>query len=365
MQRLSTFFLSASLTLSLASAQVASEDFSVGNTDLWGVDFIFAATHLASGGNPGGCIERTVASGSGSFPVRTIVPGAAVHPWRGNFRALGVTGFHFDREVVAGASNFGTRLNLLLGSDNGTRTNINDDTWVWVSTGDNFQFGASPWTTVQTAIPSASPTIPTGYFAAALPNSPNVGIMDQDSLWNLVIQDVDFVGIAMDTPYNAGAWFGNHDLRFDNFVLENSGLGAAYCTPAVVNSTGVPAVILASGSSIASANNLRVTAASLPLQAFGYFLTSRTQGFVANPGGSQGNLCLGGSIGRYVGPGQIQSSGQSGFIALQLDLTNMPQPAGSVAVQVGQTWSFQSWYRDAVGGSATSNFTSGVAVTFQ
>jgi hypothetical protein len=117
--------------------------------------------------------------------------------------------------------------------------------------------------------------------------------------------------------------------------------------------------------SIASANNLRVTAASLPLQAFGYFLTSRTQGFVANPGGSQGNLCLGGSIGRYVGPGQIQSSGQSGFIALQLDLTNMPQPAGSVAVQVGQTWSFQSWYRDSIGGSATSNFTSGVAVTFQ
>ncbi len=36
---------------------------------------------------------------------------------------------------------------------------------------------------------------------------------------------------------------------------------------------------------------------------------STVGGFVASPNGSQGNLCLAGSIGRYVGAGQIQNSG--------------------------------------------------------
>jgi hypothetical protein len=99
--------------------------------------------------------------------------------------------------------------------------------------------------------------------------------------------------------------------------------------------------------------------------AFGYFLTSTTQGFVANPGGSMGNLCLAGSIGRYVGPGQIQNSGAAGAISLPLDLTQTPQPTGSVAIVAGQTWNFQAWYRDAVGGSATSNFTDGLSIGFQ
>ena len=97
---------------------------------------------------------------------------------------------------------------------------------------------------------------------------------------------------------------------------------------------------------------------------FSFFLTSRTQGFSANPGGSQGNLCLAGAIGRYVGPGQIQSSGATGSITLQLNLGAMPQPTGPVAAVAGQTWNFQAWYRDAVAGTPTSNFTDGLRVTF-
>jgi len=46
------------------------------------------------------------------------------------------------------------------------------------------------------------------------------------------------------------------------------------------------------------------------------------------------------------------------------DLTVMPQPSGAVAVLPGETWSLQCWYRDAVGGSATSNFSDGLAVLF-
>ena len=106
-------------------------------------------------------------------------------------------------------------------------------------------------------------------------------------------------------------------------------------------------------------------AQGLPNQSFGYFLTSANQGAIANPGGSQGTLCLQGSIGRFVGPGQIQSSGSTGRFELTLDLTQHPTPAGFVSVQSGQTWNVTAWYRDFVAGSPTSNFSSGLEVRFR
>ncbi len=141
------------------------------------------------------------------------------------------------------------------------------------------------------------------------------------------------------------------------------GLGSSYCT-ANVNSTGVTGVLNAVGSAVVANNNVTLEASALPLNSFGFFLTSLTQGFVANPGGSAGNLCLGGAIGRYVGPGQIKNSGTSGAFSLLLNLTQMPQPAGAVAVTAGQTWNFQAWHRDVVGGAPTSNFTPGLSIAF-
>jgi len=95
----------------------------------------------------------------------------------------------------------------------------------------------------------------------------------------------------------------------------------------------------------------------------GYFLTSQTQGFVANAGGSQGNLCLGGSIGRYIN--SVLSSGPAGTYSLQLDLTAVPQPTGFVGVTAGETWNFQSWYRDQLLGFPSSNFTEAIEILFQ
>jgi hypothetical protein len=141
------------------------------------------------------------------------------------------------------------------------------------------------------------------------------------------------------------------------------GVGTNYCT-ANVNSTGVIGVISGSGSASVAANALTLNAASLPLNAFGYFLTSSTQAVTPNPGGSQGVLCIGGQIGRYTGPGQILNSGMTGSFALLVDLTQIPTPTGFVAASVGQTRYFQTWHRDAVGGVATSNFTNGLQVTF-
>ncbi len=119
-----------------------------------------------------------------------------------------------------------------------------------------------------------------------------------------------------------------------------------------------------SGSASVALNNLTLEASQLPNNAFGYFITSATQANTPNPGGSLGVLCLGGSIGRYTGPGQIQNTGATGAFDLLLDLTQTPTPTGFVSVTVGQTRNFQAWHRDSVGGVAVSNFTNGLAVTF-
>ena len=137
-------------------------------------------------------------------------------------------------------------------------------------------------------------------------------------------------------------------------------LGTSYCGPAVPNSSGASAVIRAMGSDVIADNDFHLVAEQLPRNQFGYFLTSMTQDFVANPGGSQGNLCLGGTIGRFAQ--QVQNSGGAGEFGIQVDLTMLPPPL-NVAVQPGETWNFTAWYRD-MNPTATSNFTDGRAVLF-
>ncbi len=130
------------------------------------------------------------------------------------------------------------------------------------------------------------------------------------------------------------------------------------------NSTGSVARMSASGSLTASDNDVTIHAQSLPQSSAAFFLTSQTQSFVPNPGGSEGNLLLLGSIGRYVGPGQIQNAGSNGIISLALDLNQIPQPTGFVSAVAGESWNFQAWYRDVGTAGAVSNFTNGLSVTF-
>jgi hypothetical protein len=146
-------------------------------------------------------------------------------------------------------------------------------------------------------------------------------------------------------------------------AFEPGTIGGPYCT-ANPNSTGLAARIFATGSTLLPSNSVSLNAGQLPLSSFGFFLTSLDRGFVVGPGGNQGNLCLGGAIGRYVGPGQIQNSGVSGAVSLALDVNAMPTPTGFVVARAGQSWHFTYWYRDA-NPNSTSNFTNGVSVTFQ
>lgn len=145
----------------------------------------------------------------------------------------------------------------------------------------------------------------------------------------------------------------------------NGSIGTLYCSPANMNSTFQPAVINATGSVVAAANDVTLTVTQLPLSQFGYFLNSQDQTLITNPGGSQGNLCVGGpsGLGRHLTT--LQSSGGSGVISASLDLTQIPTQTGvPVSVMAGQTYNFQCWYRDFFVIS-TSNFSDAVSITFQ
>ena len=140
--------------------------------------------------------------------------------------------------------------------------------------------------------------------------------------------------------------------------------GGAYCSPNTPNSTGLPAMLTGVGSVAIADNDYRLVVSQLPPNQFGFFLGSRDMAFIPTPGGSQGDLCLGGEIGRVVG-GQIVNSGFFGSFDVQPDLNALPQPNGPVQALAGETWHFQAWYRDLVLGFPTSNFTDAWAVTWQ
>ncbi len=142
-------------------------------------------------------------------------------------------------------------------------------------------------------------------------------------------------------------------------------VGVDYCSPAVANSTGFPADMQVVGSPVASENDLTLHCVDLPTGTFGFFLVSQTQAMINQPAGSQGVLCIAGQIGRYVAPGQILNSGPAGEFTLTADTTAIPEPTQNVEAMPGQTYNFTAWFRDSVGGMATSNFADAVAVTFK
>ncbi|MEM6672810.1 MAG: hypothetical protein AAF726_08185 [Planctomycetota bacterium] len=131
---------------------------------------------------------------------------------------------------------------------------------------------------------------------------------------------------------------------------------ANYCT-AEPNSTGGPAAISTTGSPSLFSADLALTADQLPTFSLGYFLFSETQDFVPGFGGSAGNLCIGGSIFRLSN--FVLGSGPVGAVSLPVPFGGLPPAA---AFDIGESWNFQYWFRDSVGGSTTSNTTDGVTV---
>ncbi|MEO0481975.1 MAG: hypothetical protein AAF196_21130 [Planctomycetota bacterium] len=141
-------------------------------------------------------------------------------------------------------------------------------------------------------------------------------------------------------------------------------LGLPYCS-GVPNVTGQPGVLSAVGSASVLANDLTLVATGLPQPSIVLFIVSRNQGFSPTPGGSFGNLCLAGPIGRHRGSGQVQAVNAQGEASLSVDLGFLPQGLQGVPALSGETWNWQAFYRDRSGGSTGTNFTNGVSVLLE
>ncbi len=147
-------------------------------------------------------------------------------------------------------------------------------------------------------------------------------------------------------------------------VVCSPSIGTQYCLPAPTNSTGLAGLLRAEGTTLASANNVTLIAEQLPANVFAMFLASEYEDYLSPVHNSQGALCLGGFVGRFTGPEEIQSSGPQGTISLQIDLISVPTSLGFEIAEAGETWYFQAWHRDS-NPNVTSNFTSAVSITFE
>ena len=172
---------------------------------------------------------------------------------------------------------------------------------------------------------------------------------DDIAVWTLSV-----AGDAWGSVVSAGGDVGNPGTHIS---VACSGIGTSYCD-SNPNSSGSVAVLSASGSAVVSDNALTLQVDSMPTSKFGYMLMSNTQGFVGLFGGSQGNLCLGGSILRFSK--NVLNSGAGGSISFSPDLTSLPQGA---VISPGTQWNFQFWFRDT-NPTATSNTSNGLAVDF-
>ncbi len=240
-----------------------------------------------------------------------------------------------------------------------------------------FLAAGDPANTDPSWLPGGLPSDGSGYYRTApfpCGVGATTGLYTRDSWW---IEDP--TGAASNC-YSLGGYAnmggcGSVSSPYSSFYLELQADGAP-CVPGIISttgclsnptSTGMNSTISFTGLTSISANSLSMTA-SLPANQFGFFITSQTSGFAANPGGSSGNLCVSGNIGRFVGPGQIMNSGVNGTITLDTttgvwDLTSLPSATGPYTPAAGTSSFFQLWFRD-VGGLPTSNFSDGAVITW-
>lgn len=170
--------------------------------------------------------------------------------------------------------------------------------------------------------------------------------------------DVFQVDLAAGSINFAGTWSGGA-LRAADFPRAEQ--GSSLCSVATANSTGAPAelTMIAESNSIGTALTAQVV--GLPAGQFSLLLASRTSTAPFIPPTSQGNLCLSGGVLRFHA--QAAAASAEGWFFADVDTTNLPSsPAGPVLP--GETWHFQSWYRD-LNPTNTSNFTNAVSITFQ
>ncbi|MFT5052910.1 MAG: hypothetical protein ACI8QZ_004348 [Chlamydiales bacterium] len=155
---------------------------------------------------------------------------------------------------------------------------------------------------------------------------------------------------------------------------ELAGMALCACSPSrcgndslttgCLTSTGIGAVLGASGTSSVFADDLVITASDVPLNKSGLFFMG---GSLINAPFGDGRRCVGsGGVGthRFY---PIQNSGPGGTFTLGPGLTDFTcttfVPAG--CIDIGETWHFQAWFRDPMGPCGNGfNLTSSWSVLF-
>lgn len=129
------------------------------------------------------------------------------------------------------------------------------------------------------------------------------------------------------------------------------------------NSLGLPGRLRVYGSPQAASNRVVFLSDQTPPLASRVLVNAPAAGFVMNPGGSDGNLCLGSSPFRHIGLA-TSSFGNLDLTFQYPDLQDLPRPGPmNHVVQAGETWFFQLWYRDTAPGS--SNWTNAISIQFE
>ena len=157
------------------------------------------------------------------------------------------------------------------------------------------------------------------------------------------------------TDFIGGAYSG--DIGFGNtgsvYVMSLAGDFTRYCT-ALPNSTGQAAQIHADGAGSLAVDDLVLSVTGVPPGQFG--LLVRGQSEIQTPLGN-GFQSIGGAQRTF--PGLVAD--ENGEVVSPLHTGSWPF---SFFFQVGATWKFQYWYRDAGAGPGQFNLSDAMSVTF-
>lgn len=133
-------------------------------------------------------------------------------------------------------------------------------------------------------------------------------------------------------------------------------IGTPFCD-ARANSSGAPSVLYVTQTPVAQDPTLRVGVAPLPINSFGFLVMSR--GTIPGVIISAGQFCLDPTTLLRFQQGPVNSGG--------LGSVSFPFPwqIAPVTILVGETWHFQYWHRDVLGGLVGANFSRGLSLLFQ
>lgn len=105
--------------------------------------------------------------------------------------------------------------------------------------------------------------------------------------------------------------------------------GSQYCAAAINQADTTGWLWAVAGMRFAARSSVAIVASDFPLKQFCVFVVGQGPGVTPNPGGSTGDLCISGGIGRYNG--QVAPSDPAGALSLLVNPAAIPT-AGPLAV---------------------------------